>query len=63
VVGPAAHIVIALANSVAENIDAALANFLVKFFPQEVKAKQKENEHAAGVDLYGESYNDKCCIM
>ncbi|EOD45043.1 Zinc finger RING-type protein [Neofusicoccum parvum] len=34
-----------------------------KYFPEEVKAKQKENERAAGVDRYGEAYNDKCVVM
>ncbi|KAF4301347.1 putative RING finger protein [Botryosphaeria dothidea] len=46
-----------------QNLDPALAKFLVKYFPDEVKAKQKENERAAGVDRYGEAYNDKCTVM
>lgn len=46
-----------------QNLDPALAKFLVKYFPDEVKAKQKENERAAGVDRYGEAYNDKCAVM
>ncbi|GME22042.1 Zinc finger RING-type protein [Neofusicoccum parvum] len=46
-----------------QNLDPALANFLRKYFPEEVKAKQKENERAAGVDRYGEAYNDKCVVM
>ncbi|EKG12194.1 Zinc finger RING-type protein [Macrophomina phaseolina MS6] len=46
-----------------QNLDPALANFLAKYFPDEVKAKQKENEKAAGVDRYGEAYNDKCTVM
>jgi E3 ubiquitin-protein ligase BAH len=38
--------------------------FLQKYFPKETKAKQKENEIAVGVDLYGESYADaKCTVM
>jgi hypothetical protein len=45
------------------NIDASLMRFLQKYFPKETKAKQKENEIAAGVDLYGESYTDAKCIV
>jgi E3 ubiquitin-protein ligase BAH len=45
------------------NIDISLANFLVKFFPEEVKAKQKDNERLAGVDLYGEAFDRSCCVM
>jgi len=46
------------------NIDASLMRFLQKYFPRESKAKQKENEIAVGVDLYGESYaNAKCIVM
>lgn len=38
--------------------------FLKTYFPKETKAKQKENEIAAGVDLYGEDYaTAKCIIM
>ncbi|KAF7504113.1 hypothetical protein GJ744_002682 [Endocarpon pusillum] len=45
-----------------ENLDAKLMKFLKRKFPAEVKAKQKENQHAAGVDRYGEGY-DKCAVM
>ena len=45
-----------------ENLDTKLMKFLKAKFPAEAKAKQKENEHAAGVDRYGESY-DKCTVM
>ncbi|KAB2576308.1 Zinc finger RING-type protein [Lasiodiplodia theobromae] len=45
------------------NLDPALADYLVKYFPDEVKLKQKENVKAAGVDQYGEAYNDKCVVM
>ena len=38
--------------------------FLQLYFPKETKAKQKENEIAAGVDKYGEEYlNNKCAVM
>ena len=36
--------------------------FLEAKFPKEVAIKQRENEHAAGVDRYGEEY-EKCCVM
>ncbi|KAF2177849.1 RING-14 protein-like protein [Zopfia rhizophila CBS 207.26] len=49
------------ANS--ENLDLELADFLKKWFPDEVKAKQKYNEIMAGVDQYGEVYRDKCNVM
>ncbi|PVI07014.1 RING-14 protein [Periconia macrospinosa] len=49
------------ANS--DNLDEELANFLKKWFPEEVKAKQKYNELMAGVDAYGEVYKDKCSVM
>ncbi|OJD34740.1 ring-14 protein [Diplodia corticola] len=45
------------------NLDPALAAFLLEYFPGEVKVKQKENVRAAGVDQYGETYNDKCLVM
>jgi hypothetical protein len=45
------------------NIDASLMRFLQKYFPRETRAKQKENEIAAGVDRYGESYTDAKCIV
>jgi len=34
----------------AENIDESLLNFLKMYFPRETKAKQSENERAAGMD-------------
>jgi E3 ubiquitin-protein ligase BAH len=38
--------------------------FLQTYFPKETKAKQRENEIAAGVDRYGESFtNPKCLVM
>lgn len=47
-----------------DNLDLELADFLKKWFPDEVKAKQKYNEMMAGVDQYGEVYADaKCSIM
>lgn len=47
-----------------DSIDEKMAKHLKKYFPDEVKAKQKDNERAAGVDAYGELYNDtKCAVM
>ena len=43
------------------NLDPALINFLKKYFPAEVKAKQRANEHDAGIDRYGERYIHSTC--
>jgi E3 ubiquitin-protein ligase BAH len=45
----------------ADNLDLEMARFLTKWFPDEVKAKQKYNQTMAGVDQYGEVYRDKPC--
>jgi E3 ubiquitin-protein ligase BAH len=46
------------------NIDPALINFLAKYFPDEVKAKQKLNERIAAIDQFGEEYvNARCSLM
>jgi E3 ubiquitin-protein ligase BAH len=44
-------------------LDDDLAKYLTKWFPDEVKVKQKENEFLAGVDEYGEAYKTKCAVM
>jgi hypothetical protein len=49
------------ANS--ENLDNELAAFLKKWFPDEVKAKQRYNEHMAGIDQYGEVYAESKCVV
>ncbi|KAH7095307.1 RING-14 protein-like protein [Paraphoma chrysanthemicola] len=50
------------ANS--DNLDHDLAAFLKKWFPDEVKTKQRYNELMAGVDQYGEVYaSQKCVVM
>jgi hypothetical protein len=42
------------------NLDDSLANFLQRYFPEEVKAKQKETSKA----VYKEQFGDEpCCIM
>src|SRR6266480_482753 len=45
------------------NLDPALAEFLKKYFPAEVKAKQRENEEAVARDQFGELYDAKCVVM
>lgn len=47
------------------NLDKKLQNFLKANFPNEVKAKQQENEFAAGVDRFGEGFagTHKCSVM
>ena len=45
------------------NLDSALAAFLKKYFPTEVKAKQRENEEAIAKDQFKGLYDAKCCVM
>jgi E3 ubiquitin-protein ligase BAH len=47
------------------NLDKKLQAFLKANFPNEVKAKQRENEFAAGVDRFGEDFKGthKCVVM
>ncbi|KAI8939713.1 hypothetical protein NX059_003465 [Plenodomus lindquistii] len=50
------------ANS--DNLDQEQAAFLKRWFPDEVKNKQRYNELMAGVDQYGEVYaSQKCVVM
>jgi E3 ubiquitin-protein ligase BAH len=52
------------ANAKIDNLDHELAVFLKKWFPDEVKTKQRFNERMAGVDQYGEVYaTQKCVVM
>jgi E3 ubiquitin-protein ligase BAH len=46
-----------------DNLDQELAAFLKKWFPDEVKAKQRYNEHMAGIDQYGEVYAEQKCVV
>ncbi|KAK8201593.1 hypothetical protein M8818_005847 [Zalaria obscura] len=47
-----------------EHIDPKTAAYLLKYFPKEVKERQKANERAAGVDKYGEQfYKSNCSVM
>ncbi|KAK2747270.1 hypothetical protein FQN57_002168 [Myotisia sp. PD_48] len=48
------------ANS--DNLDKKMLTFLMATFPKESKAKQKESERAASLELYGDSY-DTCSVM
>ncbi|KAF2011609.1 hypothetical protein BU24DRAFT_495757 [Aaosphaeria arxii CBS 175.79] len=50
-------------DACSDNLDIELAAYLKKWFPDEVKAKQKYNELMAGVDEYGEVYKEKCSVM
>ncbi|KAF1950317.1 RING-14 protein-like protein [Byssothecium circinans] len=52
-----------VAAATEDNLDLKLADFLKKWFPDEVKAKQKYNELMAGVDAYGEGYSTHRCIV
>jgi len=48
-----------------DNLDQKLMAFLKTNFPHEVKAKQRANELAAGVDRFGEGFEKtyKCTVM
>jgi E3 ubiquitin-protein ligase BAH len=53
-----------IANTVPDNLDQELAAFLKKWFPDEVKTRQRYNELMAGIDQYGEVYaTQKCVVM
>jgi hypothetical protein len=43
------------------NLDESLVNFLKRYFPDEVKAKQKETEKAIAKEQFGEEPG--CCVM
>jgi E3 ubiquitin-protein ligase BAH len=46
------------------NLDPALKNFLMRYFPDEVKAKQRLNDRMTAIDQFGEAYVDaRCAIM
>ena len=51
-----------LINGVTASLDPALMNLLKKYFPAEVKAKQRENERDAAIDIYGQDTSG-CQIM
>ena len=38
-------------------------NFLERYFPDEVKAKQRQNEQAAAIDRFGPSARHRCIVM
>jgi len=38
-------------------------NFLQMYFPNEAQQKQKENEYAKGVDLYGRHFMENQCTV
>jgi len=44
-------------------LDTETAAYLMRYFPNEVKARQKANERAAGVDKYGESFYRRTCVV
>ena len=52
-----------VSNQRSDNLDLDLMSFLKTNFPREVKAKQKENEYAAGVDMYGDDYDKVRCTL
>ncbi|KJF60682.1 uncharacterized protein CIMG_11925 [Coccidioides immitis RS] len=49
-------------EATSDNLDQELLAFLSTVFPKETRIKQKENERAARMDLYGNTY-DACTVM
>ncbi|CZT15386.1 uncharacterized protein RCC_01250 [Ramularia collo-cygni] len=50
-------------NADGRNLDLKTEQFLKKFFPMEVKKRQKENERAALEREYGEEFTRKACVV
>lgn len=48
-----------------DQLDKKLKRFLKDNFPEQVKAKQKDNEIQAGIDLFGEDFDstNRCTVM
>ena len=47
-----------------DNLDRELEKYLKKYFPQEVKEKQRANEIERGIEDYGPGYkHSECAIM
>jgi len=44
-------------------LDTETAAYLMRYFPNEVKMRQKANERQAGIDKYGESFYRKTCTV
>ncbi|KAK4946123.1 hypothetical protein LTR66_014328 [Elasticomyces elasticus] len=44
-------------------IDANTVTFLEKYFPDEVKSKDRANKRQAGIDQYGEAFYQKSCVV
>lgn len=47
----------------ADNLDAQLEKYLKKYFPEEVKEKQRANEIERGIEDYGPNYKHQECII
>ena len=50
-------------TSSVDNLDVELANYLKRWFPDEVKAKQQYNVQMAGAEEYEEVHSNKCTTM
>lgn len=46
-----------------DNLDHRLEKYLEKYFPKEVKEKQKANEMERGIEDYGPGYKHQECLM
>ncbi|PHH67598.1 hypothetical protein CDD82_1293 [Ophiocordyceps australis] len=47
----------------ADNLDEKLGRFLKKYFPEEVKEKQRANEIERGIEEYGPGYKHQDCVI
>ncbi|PHH58590.1 hypothetical protein CDD81_5146 [Ophiocordyceps australis] len=55
-----AHVVM---RASADNLDEKLRRFLKKYFPEEVKEKQRANEIERGIEEYGPGYKHQDCVI
>lgn len=46
-----------------DNLDEDLAKYMRRYFPNEVKEKQRANDIERGIEDYGPAYTHKECIV
>lgn len=54
---------IVFANRNEDNLDHRLERYLEKYFPKEVKEKQRANEMERGIEDYGPGYKHQDCLV
>lgn len=50
-------------NSSKDNLDRTLEKYMKKYFPKEVKEKQRTNEIERGIEDYGPDYTHHDCSV